>query len=106
MGSTQSRMDFEDMDFLHLPLCARQGLQVKFFYLYQSSWESLLLTLRSVQEEQAKQSIIYAVSTLPNGSKIYYGWRVTCYCQSNHLKYKESITLKKSELHVVRHDWL
>ena len=48
MDSTQSRLDFESkegMDSLDLPLCARQGLQVKFCYSSQSSRESLVLTL-------------------------------------------------------------
>ena len=34
-------------DSLHLPFCARQGLEVKFCYSCQSSWESQVLTLRS-----------------------------------------------------------
>ena len=43
MDSTQSRLDFEweeDVDSLHLPLCAREGLKIKFFYSCQSSCES------------------------------------------------------------------
>ena len=44
-----SRLEFDskdDMDSLHLPLCARQGLQVKFLlFIPGSSWESLMLTL-------------------------------------------------------------
>ena len=80
MDSTQPRMDFEskeDVDSPHLPLCARQGLQVKFCYSCQSSWESLVLIMKSFRKKKKRKALTMQLAFCSNNIKIYYGWRVT-----------------------------
>ena len=65
------------MNSLHLPLCARQVLQVKFCYSYQSFWESLATFMKLFRKNKERKLLTMQLALCFNDIRIYYGLRVT-----------------------------